>query len=386
MTPAHQPERIGICGSYGGMNVGDEAILAAIVADLRARRPLFITILSRDPEHTVADHDIDRAVAVRELSRARLAEELGELDLLVLGGGGILFDGEAGEFVRPALVAAELGVPVATWAIGAGPLCRAADCSAVKRALDPARLVTVRDMASRLLLEEIGVTREIVVTADPAHLLEPEPPSDALFRDAGINPDSPLVGVSVRGPGPAAPELDLAAHDLLAAALDYLIDRFDATAVFIPMERDDLRHSHAIASRLAGAASARFLTGVHSAAEIRGLMEHLTFAVGMRLHFLLFAGAAGVPVVTIPYGSKVAALAEALGVPALAIADTTPGQLVAAVDRSWHQGPEIERQLRERSAELRRRAERTGDLVAAVLESLDHPREGVAENGILGAP
>jgi hypothetical protein len=70
----------------------------------------------------------------------------------------------------------------------------------------------------------------------------------------------------------------------------------------------------------------------------------------------------------------------------MAIADTTPGQLVAAVDRAWHQGPEIERQLRERSAELRRRAARTGDLVAAVLESLDRPPEAVAENGSLGAP
>jgi polysaccharide pyruvyl transferase CsaB len=385
VTPAHHPERIGICGSYGGMNVGDEAILASIVGELRSRRPLSITILSRDPEHTVADHDIDRAVAVRELSRARLAEEIRDLDLLILGGGGILFDGEACEFVRPALIAEELGVPVATWAVGAGPLRCAPERRAVKRALDRARLVTVRDTASRLLLEEIGVTREIVVTADPAHLLEPEPPGDDLFRASGIDPSSPLVGVSVRGPGPAAPDLDLAAHELLAAAIDYLIDRFDATAVFIPMESDDLRHSHAIASRLAGAASARFVTGDYSAAEIRGLMEHLTFAVGMRLHFLLFAGAAGVPVVTLPYGTKVAALAESLGVPALAIADTTPGQLIAAIDRAWHQGPEIERQLRERSAELRRRAARTGDLVAAVLEHIDRPGESVAENGSIGA-
>lgn len=41
---------IGISGSYGGMNLGDEAILEGIIAQLRATLPADITVFSRNPE------------------------------------------------------------------------------------------------------------------------------------------------------------------------------------------------------------------------------------------------------------------------------------------------------------------------------------------------
>lgn len=100
-----QPFRTGICGSYGGLNVGDEAILESIVRQLRARVHSHLLVFSRDREDTLRRHQVERAVDVRRLTRADLLAELGGLDLFVLGGGGILFDGEAGTFVRPLMAA-----------------------------------------------------------------------------------------------------------------------------------------------------------------------------------------------------------------------------------------------------------------------------------------
>ena len=94
-APAKETVRIGITGSYGGMNLGDEAILQSIIAQIRKDLPAEITVFSRDAEDTKKRHQVERAVPVRKLSRAEVAPEIERLDLLLVGGGGILFDAEA---------------------------------------------------------------------------------------------------------------------------------------------------------------------------------------------------------------------------------------------------------------------------------------------------
>ena len=59
--------KIGISGSYGGLNLGDEAILQSIIAQLRATVPCEITVFSRDAKDTAARHKVERSVAVRDL-------------------------------------------------------------------------------------------------------------------------------------------------------------------------------------------------------------------------------------------------------------------------------------------------------------------------------
>src|SRR5687768_617601 len=114
--------RIGITGSYGGLNLGDEAILHSIIAQLRRDLPVEITVFSRDAEDTKRRHGVERAVPVRNLSRAEVVPEIERLDLLILGGGGILYDADARTYLREVALAKEKHVPVMVYAIGAGPL------------------------------------------------------------------------------------------------------------------------------------------------------------------------------------------------------------------------------------------------------------------------
>jgi polysaccharide pyruvyl transferase WcaK-like protein len=100
MTTHGRTFRIGISGSYGGMNLGDEAILEGILGELRASLRCEITVFSRNPPDTLARHKVERALNPRSLTRREVTPAIRELDLLVLGGGGILYDGDAETYLR----------------------------------------------------------------------------------------------------------------------------------------------------------------------------------------------------------------------------------------------------------------------------------------------
>ncbi len=330
--------QVGISGSYGGLNLGDEAILQCIVAQLRESAPVEITVFTRDPEDTLRRHRVERAIAARQLGRDEVAPEVARLDLLIIGGGGILFDADARVYLREAVIAQEAGVPVMLYAVGAGPLREPAAQALVRDTLNRAAAITVRDRHSQRVLEELGVEREILVTADPALLLKPEAlPPDALKRE-GLAGRKRLIGVSVREPGPAAPDIDEEVyHALLANAADFIVDRYDADVVFVPMERQvrDLQHSHAVIARMLLPQRASVLKGDYGAGRMLSLIGHLEFALGMRLHFLLFAALQNVPFVALPYAGKVSGFLEALRIDAPPLQLVNPGRLVAHIDRSW---------------------------------------------------
>jgi polysaccharide pyruvyl transferase WcaK-like protein len=179
----------------------------------------------------------------------------------------------------------------------------------------------------------------------------------------------PLVGMSVRERGGAAPSLEGSGyHAVVAAAADFVIDRFEADVVFVPMERDDVRESHRVMAEMAAPERARVLSQRYGPRELLGLMRHLDLAVGMRLHFLIFAALAGVPLLALPYASKVAAFLEAVGAPAPADLQQHPGPLLAAVDRLWEGRDESRRLLAERVPDLQERARETARVIREVLE------------------
>ncbi|WP_320774581.1 polysaccharide pyruvyl transferase family protein [Streptomyces sp. CRN 30] len=376
--PARPGPRIGVLGSYGGFNTGDEAILTCVLGCLRAHRPdAHLVVLSRNAEHTRAHHPgADEVVDWEGVSRRRVLDVLTHLDLLVLGGGGILFDGEARRYLRLVRAAQDRSVPTFAYAIGAGPLREADDREAVRTVLADMDDVVVRDEESRLVLEEVGLEREVTVTADPALLLEPEPFTESMMRDEGVPTGARLVGMSVREPGRAAEKLDESDyHALLATVADFLVRRLDAHVLFLPMERHDVRHAHAVLSHMTAPDKGRILHGAYSPGQVLGLMRHLDLAVGMRLHFVIFAALTGVPVLPLPYSGKVFDFARRLGAPALVgVAREQAGLLLAEVDRLWDEYPRREEDLRSRMRELSAAARETCVRCGSLLDAVDGAR------------
>ncbi len=373
--------KVGISGSYGGFNLGDEAILHSILAGLRGSLSLEITVFSRNAEDTRSRHRVDHVFQARDLSRKESQEVIAGLDLLILGGGGILYDADADMYLREVHLAHEVGTPVMVYAISAGPLLDVPLRTRVRDALNQASVITVRDRHARQLLEEVGVHRDITVTADPALLLEPEPLTlDEILRAEAIDPEARLVGFSVREPGPAAPHLDVEHyHRLLANAADFMVDRLDAEIVFFPMERRafDVQHSHGVVGRMNHAHRATVLKRDYTPGQVLSLLEHFEFAVGMRLHFLIFSALAGVPFVGLPYAAKVAGFLEELGLQSPVLEHVSAGQLIAHVDRAWDGRDELRARIHRALPELQRRARLNAELAVKLLSHLDgRPDEG----------
>jgi polysaccharide pyruvyl transferase CsaB len=362
--------RVGITGSYGGLNLGDEAILQSIIFQLRRDLPVEITVFSRDPEDTKARHGVERAVPVRKLSRAEVLPEVERLDLLIVGGGGILFDAEARIYLREALIAKEKGVPVMLYAIGAGPLADPGAQKAVRECLEQVEVVTVRERSAQRTLEEAGVHRDIIVTADPALLLKPEPLPRGILKHEGLEGRRRLIGMSVREPGVAAPDIDPDDyHALLANAADYMVDRFDAGVVFVPMERSvlDTQHSHAVIAKMLRAQRATVLKGEYTSGQLLSLIGKFDFAVGMRLHFLIFAALQGVPFVALPYSGKVTGLLEDLNVPTPPFKLVNEGRLIAHLDQSWDRSRSMRAHLAKAVPPLQKRAQETHRILVELL-------------------
>jgi polysaccharide pyruvyl transferase CsaB len=370
MTPAKTLYKIGITGSYGGLNLGDEAILQSIVAQLRKDLPVEITVFSRDPEDTKRRHGVERAVPVRRMSREEIKPEVERLDLLIFGGGGILFDAEAKLYLREAQIAREKGVPVMLYAVGAGPLNDPAAQAAVREVLEHVEVITVRERAAQQVLEAAGVHREIIVTADPALLMKAEPLPRGVLKREGLEGRRRLIGMSVREPGVAAPDLDPDMyHALLANAADYMVDRFGADVVFVPMERSvlDTQHSHAVIAKMLRAQSATVLKGEYTSGQLLSLMGRFSFAVGMRLHFLIFAAMQNVPFVALPYAGKVSGFLEDVKVPTPPLNLVNAGRLIAHLDQSWDRRRSMRATLAKSVPELQKRSQETHRILMKTL-------------------
>ena len=370
MDPNKEVVRIGISGSYGGLNLGDEAILRSIITQLRRDLKAEITVFSRNAEDTKRRHAVERAVDVRKLSRAEVQPEIERLDLFILGGGGILYDADARTYLREVLIAREKGVPVMVYAIGAGPLDDPGAQQAVREALEQVELITVRERGAHQILENAGLHREMTITADPALLLKPEPLPRGVLRAEGFEGRRRLIGMSVREPGVAAPDIDQNVyHALLANAADFMVDRFDADIVFVPMEPESLdnQHSHAVIAQMLRAQRATVLKGQYTSQQLLALMSRFSFVVGMRLHFLIFAALRGVPFVALPYSGKVAGFLEDLQMPAPPLKLVNPGRLMAHIDQCWDRRRSLRARLLKNVPVLQARAEQNHALAMELL-------------------
>jgi polysaccharide pyruvyl transferase WcaK-like protein len=258
------------------------------------------------------------------------------------------------------------------YSIGAGPLNDPAAQKAVREALEHVHAVTVRERAAQRALEEAGVHREIVVAADPALLLKPEPLPRGLLKREGLEGRRRLIGMSVREPGVAAPDIDQKMyHALLANAADFMVDRYDADVVFVPMEHSvlDTQHSHAVVAKMLRAQRATVLKGEYTSGQLLSWMGRFHFAVGMRLHFLIFAALAGTPFVALPYAGKVAGFLEDLGLPAPPLNLVNAGRLIAHIDESWDRRRSTKAKLEKAVQPLQKRAQDSHRIAVQLLTS-----------------
>ncbi len=364
--------RIVISGYYGFGNAGDEAVLAATVAELERRLPdAELVVLSGDPEATADLHGVEarpRWPLIPLLSTIRSA------DLLISGGGSLLQNETSWVSLAYYLLTLHLAqpghrgvyrrVPFVIHAQGLGPLHGAIAETAVAAALMRAEAVTLRDESSFALAEHLGVRPErLTLTADPAFLLEPvaDTESDAILRGAGVDPADPLVGLVVREWRGAHEVLGPLAKIARTASEDW-----GARPVIIPFQLpDDSEVSHELAALVPDVALVE--AELHPRALL-GMIGRMDLLVAMRLHALIFAAATEVPGVGLSYDPKVEALCEAAGQCWAPV--TEPQDVPALAAEAWRQRAETSDDRHTRAQTMRDRAERAFDVIERVAAEL----------------
>ncbi|MGE5529222.1 MAG: polysaccharide pyruvyl transferase CsaB [Patescibacteria group bacterium] len=347
-----------ISGYYGAGNTGDEAILAAMLEALRAAIPggEFV-VLSRDPAHTRTLHGV--AALHRGLGRDLRAKLslLRRADLFISGGGGLFQDAFPRRHIpRSVLYYAGIcalarlcGCPVMFYAQGIGPLRGRLARRLARAAAGLACAVTVRDPGSAALLLDLGARgAPIRVAADPVLAWHP-PREGGVLERFGLG-GRRILAVSVRPwPGQACLRAVAGAADRAAA--------HGLRPVFVPFARGvDEEACRAARASMADGDAAVILPHLPPA-DVYRVLAGAELVLGMRLHALIFAAAAGVPMVGLAYEPKVRALMDLLGLAPWSLAlDADAGGIWEALSSAGERRGEIGAALNASMPDLRRKA------------------------------
>ena len=355
-------KRVVISGYYGFQNTGDEVVLSGIIATLKhVGVDAQITVLSADPERTVAEHP--GVESVHRYRVTRLIRAIRKADLVISGGGSLLQDVTSTRSLRYYLFVLRLARmfrrPTMIYAQGIGPLVGAGARKAVAAALNKTSAISVRDEHSKALLESIGVDRVPVhISADPSFLVEPDLESaDANLATHGLT-GGELLGVSLR-PWPK-PEgwLSKAAKGVAQAC-----EELGATPVVIPMQpSQDIAACEAVGAGV-------IIRSALDPRTLKGIMARCSLVVGMRLHALMFAAGEAVPFVSLVYDPKVSSFAEAVGQTAsVRIESVTAEAVKDAVVQAWNERSVLKERLLEWTPSLKESALASGELARSLLE------------------
>jgi polysaccharide pyruvyl transferase CsaB len=357
--------RVLLSGYYGFGNLGDEALLEVIVAQLHRRFPACtLEVLSNEADVTRERYRVE---ATPRWNMREVREAVRRADVVVSGGGGLLQSAtslrsvvyyagilrEAIRHHRRSMIFAQSIGPL-------DPLGRfvvKSFCKGTSRA-------TVRDARSAALLRDLLPGTPVERTADPVFLYD-LPAEDVDLAREGLGSE-PYAVVSVR----KTPSLRTGTP-AIARAVDRLAERHGIRVAFLPLGgASDAEVSTTIIRQCK---SAPMLLPEATLARSAAILQGAEVVIGMRLHALILAARFAVPFAAIPYDPKVAALTEDLGYPLPPL--WTPGKpapdpedVDALVDRLVSERAVLSALLRDRIHAVRASAARNFDVLGELLQ------------------
>ena len=364
----HRKYQVVMSGYYGFANAGDDAILEAIQQAIHeASDDIGVTVLSNDPELTRKQYGME---AIPRFRMWKVFSALRRSDALLSGGGSLLQDTTSTRslfyYLSVIRCAELLGKPVMLYANGIGPVRRPANRRRVKKVVQRATLVTLRDHSSARELADMGVARpDLRVTADPVFHLSPASPDRglALCRTAGLPEGRPFVAVSVRD----WPDTGRFPREL-ARLCDHLHNAYGLEVLFLLMQPSRDRTT-ALLVRQYMSQPAHLLDAACTPRELMAVLGQARLCLAMRLHTLIFAGRMAVPSMGLVYDPKVESYLQELELPAAGYVDRFDAEeAIARADALMADYDRVLERLREKSAALTRAA---GENEALLLDMLE---------------
>lgn len=301
-----------LSGYYGFRNSGDDALFYAIADDLRRHVPdARIAVLSAHAKEMRTVYGVDCIPRFCPLS---IHKALKHTKMLISGGGSLIQDATSSKSLMYYLTvirhAKRVGTKVYVYANGMGPL-KKKNYARAARVLDRVDYITLRDPASLEELKKMGVhTPPVAVTADPVLLTETctKEEIEATLRKNALPENARYFAISVREWKQNDPEL----VSKIAKIADYAAEKYGLTPLFLPMRYpNDVLVSEKIADTMkAHSYVVKTAPGVR---DMLCLVKGSEVVLGMRLHILVYAACAEVPVIGLVYDQKVSAFLDYIG-------------------------------------------------------------------------
>ncbi len=280
-----------LCGYYGAGNAGDEAMLGVLVSSLKSKIGAGkITVISSDPAATAREYGV-LSVARGDISG--ISRALAGADALIFGGGNLLQDKTSTRsllyYAQIAHLAQKCACRVAFSANGIGPVTKKGNLKTVKKALECADYVSMRDAGSLALAGRLVGGGKVFSSGELAFLREAEPVGKR--RCFAVFPKS----------------VEKFDFDELVKFCGYIRQKYGLLPVFAPMHaREDAPVCRWLSEKTGGALCLSLKNGER-------LASAAAFCVCMRLHAAVFSASAGTPIIAVSDDAKIASFMQGSG-------------------------------------------------------------------------
>lgn len=298
-----------LSGYYGHKNSGDDALLSAIIKEIREQKEdARFVVLSANPEETKNIYGVD---AVNRFNPLSVYSAIKKTKLFINGGGSLIQDVTSSKSLYYYLLAIKTALKLKKktmlYANGIGPVYKKKNKGYASKILNQVDYITLRDERSVEVLNSMGITKPpVTVTSDPSVSITPYGIERVkeIFNNERIEL-KPYFVISIR----EWKNKNIASE--VAKAADYISKTYGLTPVFIPMQNpNDISISIDCIKQMSQ--KGYMIKGDYSFTDIMTIASKATLVIGMRLHLLMYGANVAIPVIGLVYDPKITAYLDYL--------------------------------------------------------------------------
>lgn len=365
--------KILLSGYFGFDNVGDEAILNAMIKGLRKEIPeAELVALSESPILTARKNGIR---SIDRMSIFSIINEMRDMDLFISGGGSLFQDvtSKMSIIYYMGIVYMAKNIfrkKVMIYSQGIGPVIHKNNRKKMAKLFNQLDLINVRDQQSMLELNDMGVDKNIRVTTDCVFSLK-KPDfqlGKELLEKNGVDTKKLTVGVSVRSWKECTPKI----IDEMTKTIRGLRDR-DMNVVLLPFHfPHDLEVSEAIFEKLeldeSDSLKPYVIKELMREETFLSVMANIDIMVSMRLHGLIFATVCNAYPIGISYDPKIQSLLEEMGRErAMEVEDINAEELISQIEYAMENIEDLRAKTADTAEIMRYRALENNKMVKELL-------------------
>ncbi len=402
-----------IGGYYGAGNLGDEAILECMLADLRAlEEDAYFFVTSWDPQQTRRRHQV---TAVHWKDLPAILDGVKKSDLVILGGGGLFQDywgidpltylrsnsWDITAYGSIPLIAKLSGIPSMIYAVGIGPLSSELALEHTRIVFENSTIATVRDQESLRLLMQSGYGKGSKkhpapeVLADPVFSLVPTPKdireAENIYLGLLLNYHPNILGINLRYWDFSGPHNQWLQN--ISNGIRNFLDKVpDFHLVLIPFQRKPgVRYTNdsAVLDRLSRLLNTpnriSIIKTPLSPGVTQALLGKFDLILGMRLHSLVMGINAEKPVIALPYDPKITGLMKDAGLEDYCCSslEPDPQELASTLENAWRNKEELSGRMAAFHKKSMTASKRNAELAVELVQTTSKKKVAFFDNLLL---